>query len=55
MWLDGQVIKSVPIKGLLGQQMTWEQSVTLMKEQARSEERRLLDKPHRMRQLSWGI
>jgi hypothetical protein len=50
--LDAQVIKSVPIKGLVGQEMTWEQYVTLMKEQARSEERRLLDKQHRVRQLS---
>jgi hypothetical protein len=55
VWLDGHVIKSVPIKGLVGQEMAWEQYVALMKEQARSEERRLLDMQHRMRQLSLGI
>jgi hypothetical protein len=55
VWLDGQVIKSVPIKGLVDQEMAWEPYVALMKEQARSEERRLLDKQHRMRQLSLGI
>ena len=49
------MIKSVPIKGLVGQEMAWEQYVALMKEQARSEERRLLDMQHRMRQLSLGI
>ena len=55
VWLDGHVIKTVPIKGLVGQKMAWEPYVALMKEQARSEERRLLDKQHRMRQLSLGF
>jgi Integrase core domain len=55
VWLDGRVIKSVPIKGLGDREMGWEDSVAFMKQQARSEERRLLEKQHRMRQLSLGI
>jgi hypothetical protein len=35
--------------------MMWEEYVTFIKQQARSEERRLLDKQHRMRQLSLGL
>ncbi len=55
VWLKGRVIKSVPIKGLGGQEMRWEEYVAFIKQQARSEERRLLDKQHRRRQLSLGI
>jgi len=55
VWLKGRVIKSVPIKGLGGQEMMWEEYVAFIKQQARSEERRLLDKQHRRRQLSLGI
>jgi hypothetical protein len=35
--------------------MPWEEYVALIKEQARSLERRELSKQHRMRQLSFGI
>lgn len=55
VWLDGRLIKSVPIKGLANREMMWEEYVTFIKQQARSEERRLLDKQHRMRQLSLGL
>ncbi len=55
VWLNGRMIKSVPIKGLAGREMRWEDYITFIKQQARSEERRLLDKQHRMRQLSLGI
>jgi hypothetical protein len=55
VWLKGRVIKSVPIKGLGGREMRWEEYVAFIKQQARSEERRLLDKQHRMRQLSLGL
>lgn len=55
VWLDGQLIKSVPIKGLAGREMQWEEYVAFIKQQARSEERRLLDKQHRMRQISLGL
>ena len=55
VWLAGRVIKSVPIKGLAGREMMWEEYVAFIKQQARSEERRLLDKHHRMRQLSLGM
>lgn len=55
VWQNAQVIKSVPIKGLAGREMMWEEYVAFIKQQARSEERRLLDKQHRMRQLSLGI
>jgi hypothetical protein len=55
VWLAGRMIKSLPIKGLVGQEMAWEDYVSLMKQQARSEERHVLDKQHRMRQLSFGI
>ena len=41
VWLKGQVIKSVPIKGLGGQEMIWEEYVGFIKQQARSEEWRL--------------
>jgi len=41
VWLKGRVIKSVPIKGLGGQEMSWEEYVAFIKLQARSEERRL--------------
>jgi hypothetical protein len=41
VWLKGRVIKSVPIKGLGGQEMSWEEYVACIKLQARSEERRL--------------
>jgi hypothetical protein len=41
VWLDGRVIKSVPIKGLAGREMIWEDYVAFIKQQARSEERRL--------------
>jgi hypothetical protein len=47
--------RGVPLKGLVGQQMAWEQYVAFIKEQAGSPERCLLDKQHRMRQLSLGI
>src|SRR5438034_5923940 len=36
VWLDGHVIKSVPIKGLFGQEMRWEEYVAFIKQQARS-------------------
>ena len=52
VWLEGRLIKSLPIKGLLGQEMTWQQYVAFIKEQARSEERRLVDRQHRLRQNS---
>jgi hypothetical protein len=55
VWLEGGLIKSLPIKGLVGREMVWEEYVALMKEQARSEERRLLAKQRRVRQLSFGI
>ncbi len=55
VWLEGRVIKSLPIKGLVGREMAWQEYMALIKEQARSEERRLLDKQHRMRQLPFGI
>lgn len=54
VWLEGRLIKSLPIKGLVGQEMTWQKYVAFMKEQARSEERRLLDRQHRLRQRSSG-
>jgi hypothetical protein len=54
VWLAGRLIKSLPIKGLVGQEMTWQKYVAFMTEQARSEERRLLDKQHRLRQRSLG-
>jgi hypothetical protein len=54
VWLEGRLIKSLPIKGLVGQEMTWQKDVALMTEQARSEERRLLDRQHRLRQRSSG-
>jgi hypothetical protein len=41
VWLEGRVIKSVPIKGLAGREMGWEDYVAFIKKQARSEERRL--------------
>jgi hypothetical protein len=52
VWLEGRLIKSLPIKGLVGQEMTWQKYVAFMTEQARSEERRLLDRQHRLRQRS---
>jgi len=54
VWLEGRLIKSLPIKGLVGQEMTWQKYLALMTEQARSEERRLLDRQHRLRQRSLG-
>jgi hypothetical protein len=55
VWLEGRVIKSLPIKGLIGREMAWQEYMALIKEQARSLERRELSKQHRMRQLSFGI
>ena len=55
VWLKGRVIKSVPLKGLGGQEMMWEEYGGCIKQQARSEERRLRDKQHRRRQLCLGI
>jgi hypothetical protein len=55
VWRAGRMIKSLPIKGLIGQEMAWEDYIALMKQQARSEERHVLDKQHRMRQLAFGI
>jgi hypothetical protein len=55
VWLEGRIIKSLPIKGLFGREMAWEEYVVLIKEQARSEERHLLDKQRRVRQLTFGI
>jgi hypothetical protein len=36
VWLNGRMIKSVPIKGLAGQEMRWEDYLTFIKQQARS-------------------
>jgi hypothetical protein len=37
IWQPGGLIKSVPIKGLHGQMMPFQQYVALMKQEARSE------------------
>jgi hypothetical protein len=54
VWLAGRLIKTLPLKGLVGQEMTWQQYLAFMKEQARSEERRLLDRQQRLPQRSSG-
>jgi Integrase core domain len=36
VWLDGHVIKSVPIKGLFGREMRWEEYMAFIEQQARS-------------------
>lgn len=55
VWSEGHVIKALPIKGLVGREMAWQEYVLLIKEHARSEERRWLEKQRRVRQLSFGI
>ena len=42
LWLPGVRIKSIPIKGLYGRTVPFEEYVTLMKQEARSEYRRYL-------------
>jgi hypothetical protein len=42
IWQPGVSIKSVPIKGLYGKTMTFEEYVTLMKQEARSDYRQYL-------------
>jgi hypothetical protein len=44
VWLDGMLIKEVPIKGLRGESMPFERYVDLMGEEARSGARPLLQK-----------
>jgi hypothetical protein len=42
IWQSGRLIKSIPIKGLSGQTMPFEEYVALMKREARSEYRQYL-------------
>jgi hypothetical protein len=42
IWQPGGGIKSVPIKGLYGQSMPFQEYVTVMKREARSEDRQYL-------------
>jgi hypothetical protein len=42
IWLSGRLIKSIPIKGLYGQTMPFQEYVALMKQEARSEYQRYL-------------
>lgn len=50
VWLGGQCIKQVPIKGLQGETMPFEGYVDLMREEARSEARQLQMKGSALRQ-----
>jgi len=50
IWQPGGLIKSVPIKGLHGQTMPFQDYVVLMKQEARSEYRRYLQTHARWKQ-----
>jgi hypothetical protein len=52
VFLGKEVIKSVAIKGLVGQSLPFEEYVARMLEEARSEYRRWLQRQRRLRQLS---
>jgi len=52
VWLGEAGVKRVPIKGLLGAEMPLEQYLRVMKEEARSQERRLQLAHRKLRQLS---
>jgi hypothetical protein len=50
--LGSEVVKSVPLKGLVGQPLSFEEYADRMLEEARSEYRRWLQQQRRLRQLS---
>ena len=50
--LGREVVKSVAIKGLLGQSLPFDEYTARMLEEARSEYRRWLQQQRRLRQLS---
>jgi hypothetical protein len=50
--LGKEVVKSVAVKGLVGQSLPFEEYAALMQEEARSEYRRWLQQQQRLRQLS---
>jgi hypothetical protein len=50
IWQPGKLIKSIPIKGLYGQVMPFEEYVALMRREARSEYRHYLHTRPRLAQ-----
>jgi hypothetical protein len=52
VWLGSEGLKRIPIKGLQGAEMPLDQYITLMQEEARSQERRRQLAHRRLRQLT---